>query len=324
MSDNKQQRTSPTTFPIDTTKMILDYPLPLTWERMMTYLGCFAERYPNIEFSTLGESVLGRSIPIVTLGEGKKTFVYVGAHHGMEWMTSILLLRFINEYAEALRDGRRIYNAHLPYLFKERRIIVIPMLNPDGVSYAISGVKADNPLYSRLERMNPAHPDYSRWQANARGVDLNHNYDWGFAEYKKMERAAGIYGGAPSRYSGECPESEPEVGYLCNYLRFNQPNVHAVLTLHTQGEEIYYTSGGEMTARSLPMAKALSRLCGYRLSEAEGPAAYGGLTDWCIHSLGIPSFTVECGKGENPLPLGEYFCVYAAMRQLFFEAPLLL
>lgn len=323
MSDNHNNQPSPM-FPVDTSKPILDYPLPLTWERMMAYLNCFAERYPQLEFSILGESVLGRSIPMVTLGEGKKTFIYIGTHHGMEWMTSVLLLRFINEYGEGLKEGRRIYNAHIPYLFKERRIIVIPMLNPDGVSYAIEGVNRSNPLAARLERMNPIHPDYSHWQANARGVDLNHNYDAGFADYKQIEKQLGIHGGGPTRYSGECPESEPEVGYLCNFIRFNQEHINAVLTLHTQGEEIYYTSGGEMTARSLSMAKALSRLCGYRLAEPEGPAAYGGLTDWCIRSLNLPSFTVECGKGENPLPLGEYFCVYAAMRQLFFEAPLLL
>ncbi len=311
-------------FPIDTTKAMLDYPLPLTWERMMAYLNCFASRYSELEFSTIGESVLGRGIPMITLGHGKKTFLYIGAHHGMEWLTSVLLLRFINEYAEALQDSRRIYNAHIPYLFKERRILIIPMLNPDGVDYVIEGVQEENPLYSRLMRMNPAHPDYSHWQANARGVDLNHNYDAGFAEYKRLEQESGIRGGGPTRYSGECPESEPEVGYLCNYLRFNQESIHAVLTLHTQGEEIYYSSGGQMTPRSLPMARALSRLCGYSLSEPEGLAAYGGLTDWCIRSLEIPSFTIECGKGENPLPLEEYFCVYAAMRQLFFEAPLLL
>ena len=324
MQDNSYNQNQSSHFPLDMTKSILDYPLPLTWDRMMVYLNCFAERYPQLELTTLGESVLGRTIPMITLGEGKKTFIYIGAHHGMEWMTSVLLLRFINEYGEALKDGRRIYNAHIPYLFKERRIIVIPMLNPDGVSYAIDGIGNNNPLATRLSRMNPAHPDYSHWQANARGVDLNHNYDAGFAEYKQLEQEAGISGGAPTRYSGECPESEPEVGYLCNFMRFNQKNLHAVLTLHTQGEEIYYTSGGEMTERSLPMAKALSRLCGYHLSEPKGPASYGGLTDWCIRSLGLPAFTVECGKGENPLPLGEYFCVYAAMRQLFFEAPLLL
>ncbi len=312
------------TFPIDTNKSILDYPLPLTYERMMVYLNCFAERYSQMGFSTLGESLLGKSIPMVTLGEGSKTILYVGTHHGMEWMTSILLLRFINEYAEAYKEGRRIYNTHIPYLFKERRIVIVPMLNPDGVNYTIEGVKADNPLKSRLERMNPFHPDYSEWQANARGVDLNHNYDAGFLEYKKMEQELGIMGGGPTRYSGECPESEPEVGYLCNYLRFNQENIQAIITLHTQGEEIYYTGCGKTLPRSQRMAKALSRLCGYRLNKPDGPASYGGLTDWCIQSLEIPSFTIECGKGKNPLPLEEYFCVYAALRQMLFEAPFLL
>ncbi len=324
MTEKQHQNKDFSHFPIDKAKKILDYPLPLTWDRMMAYLNCFAERYPQLEFGTLGESVLGRAIPMITLGQGAKTILYVGSHHGMEWMTSILLLRFINEYAEALAEGRRIYNAHIPYLFKERRIIIIPMLNPDGVNYAIEGVSADNPLRARLERMNPAHPDYSHWQANARGVDLNHNYDAGFIEYKAIEKEHGILGGGPTRYSGECPESEPEVGYLCNFMRFNLTNIHSVITLHTQGEEIYYSSGTETCPRSQSMAKALSRLCGYRLSKPEGPACYGGLTDWCIRSLNIPSFTIECGKGENPLPLDEYFCVYAALRQMLFEAPLLL
>ena len=322
MTDRQKDRAL--RLPLNTEQCVLDYPLPLTPERMYAYLDCFANRYPFLSFGTLGESVLGRPIPIVTLGEGKKTFVYVGTHHAMEWMTSVLLLRFINEYAEGYREGRRIYNVHLPYLYKERRIVIIPMLNPDGVSYVHDGVKQDNPLYERLVKMNPKHPDYSHWQANARGVDLNHNYDAGFAEYKVLEKQANIIGGAPTRYSGEYPESEPEVGYLCNYLRFHQSDVHAVLTLHTQGEEIYYSSGGEVTPRSAAMAKALSRLCGYQLSTPDGMAAYGGLTDWCIRSLGIPAFTVECGKGVNPLPAEHYFCIYAALRQMFFEAPLLL
>ncbi len=322
MTDNNCEHFS--LFSVDTAKSIPDYPYPLTYERMMAYLSLFAERYPFLGFETLGESILGRSIPLITLGEGDKTFLYVGTHHGMEWITSVLLLRFINEYGEATREGRRIYHVHLPYLFKQRRILIVPMLNPDGVSYAIEGVKKENPLFERLEHMNPRHPDYSHWQANARGVDLNHNYDAGFAEYKQLERREGITGGAPTRYSGETPESEPEVGYLCNYLRFNREKIHAILTLHTQGEEIYYTSGGKTAPRSDSIAKALSRLCGYRLSVPEGLAAYGGLTDWCIRSLGIPSFTVECGKGENPLPLENYFCIYATLRQMLFEAPLLL
>lgn len=310
--------------PIDKSKKFLDYPVPLTWARMMAYLNCFAERYSQLEFTTLGESVLGKAIPMVTLGQGKKTILYIGAHHGMEWMTSVLLLRFINEYAEALVDSRKIYNTHIPYLFKERRIIVVPMLNPDGVNYAIEGISPDNPLSARLERMNPEHPNYSNWQANARGVDLNHNYDAGFVEYKALEKETGIFGGAPSKYSGECPESEPEVGYLCNFMRFNVDDISTVFTLHAPGEKIHYSSGEQSCPRSESMAKSLSRLCGYQVVKPENSACGSSLTDWCIRSLKIPSFTIECGRGKNPLPLDEYFCIYAALRQMLFEAPFLL
>lgn len=318
------QSNSTTSCFFDKKKPLVDYPLPLSYERMMAYLEYFQERYPFLEFQYLGTSVLGRPIPILTLGQGEKTVLYIGAHHGMEWITAIVLLRFINEYCEAYQSGRKLYNASLPYLFAERRIQILPMLNPDGVAYAIEGVKPDNPFYERLKSYNPEHPDYSHWQSNARGVDLNHNYDAGFEEYKKIEGEAGIIGGAPTRYSGEMPESEPEVGYLCNYLRFNRKDLRGILTFHTQGEEIYYSGNGSTLPRSLPIAKALSRLSGYTLSNPDGMAAYGGLTDWSITKLGVPSFTIECGRGTNPLPQDDYVCIYATLRQMLFEAPFLM
>jgi g-D-glutamyl-meso-diaminopimelate peptidase len=168
--------------------------------------------------------------------------------------------------------------------------------------------------------MNGGSTDFSSWQANGRGVDLNHNYNCGFAEYKKLEYEMNIIDGAPSKYSGESPESESEVGYLCNYLRFND-NIGAVITLHSQGEEIYYSSMGKTTLRSLPLAKSFSRMSGYALSVPEGSAAYGGMLDWCIHELGIPAFTFECGKGKNPLPIDNMFKIYTDLREVLFSAP---
>ena len=88
-----------------------------------------------------------------------------------------------------------------------------------------------------------------------------------------------------------------------------------ILTLHTQGEEIYYRSGGKTLPGTYAAARKISSLCGYRLSEAEGLASYGGLTDWCIRSLGIPALTLECGKGVNPLPLSGFFPIYARLRE---------
>ncbi|MBE6530885.1 MAG: peptidase M14 [Ruminococcaceae bacterium] len=302
---------------------ILDYSVPLDYTVMMQYINEFSERYPFIAVSSIGESIMGRGLPVITLGAGERSVLYVGTHHGMEWITSILLLRFINEYCELKRNKQRIFNLSIDYLFESKSIYVIPMLNPDGVDYQINGVDKENVIYDRLLKMNNGSTDFSRWQANARGVDLNHNYNCGFAEYKKFEAEQGIQDGAPTRFSGFMPESEPEVGALCNFLRFNE-NIELLLTLHTQGEEIYYTSGDMTAPRSETIAKALSRSSGYRVSRPEGMAAYGGLTDWYISEIGRPSFTIECGKGENPLPLSDNFKIYADIRKMLFMTPTLI
>jgi g-D-glutamyl-meso-diaminopimelate peptidase len=310
--------------PFDSDKRILDYPVPVDHGKMMQYIECFQERYSFIQIQNLGTSVLGKNIPVVTLGEGERCILYVGAHHAMEGMTTVLLLRFINEYAEGYRTGRHIYNAYLPYLFRQRRIMVVPMLNPDGVDYVLNGVSEENPLYDRLLKMNGGSNDFSHWQSNGRGVDLNHNYNADFEQYRTFAAKEGICEGAPSRFCGESAESEPETGYLCNFLRYHREHIGSVLSLHTQGEEIYYSSCGITHPRSLSIARIFSRLTGYSLGIPEGLSAYSGLLDYCIQSLNIPAVTLECGKGKNPLPHEQYFCVYAAIRELLFEAPQLI
>ena len=300
-------------------KKYLDYTRPLDHSVMMEYINELSERYPFISVLSLGESILGKGIPIITLGEGENSVLYVGAHHGMEWITSIALLRFVNEYAELYEKKRSIFSFDLGYLYSSRSIHIVPMLNPDGVDYQINGVSKDNVIYERVMKMNGNSEDFSKWQANARGVDLNHNYNCGFSEYKRLELEAGISGGAPTRFSGNMPESEPEVASLCNYLRFND-NIKGIITLHTQGEEIYYGVAPDDT-RSKRIGATLSRLSGYKLAAANGMAAYGGLSDWCSSVLKRPSFTVECGKGENPLPLSDNFKIYADIREMLFSFP---
>ena len=59
----------------------------------------------------------------------------------------------------------------------------VPMLNPDGVSLSLHGLTQDIPaeLRRNLIRANGGSEEFrGRWQANARGVDLNHNYDAAF------------------------------------------------------------------------------------------------------------------------------------------------
>ena len=279
-------------------------------------------RYDFIDVSTLAYSILGKSIPLITLGKGEKSVLYIGSHHGMEWISSAILIRFINEYCEEYKRGGQIFGISTRFLNEARKIYIVPMLNPDGVEYSIHGVCRDHILYDRLVKMNDGCEDFTKWQANARGVDLNHNYNSGFEEYKLLERELGIFGGARSKFSGENSESEPETSALCNFVRFQGPEM--VITLHSQGEEIYYTSGERCAPNSLSVGQIISRMTGYKLSKPEGTAAYGGFTDWFIQEFDKPSFTIECGKGENPLPFSDFDKIYMRLRKMLFVAPTLI
>lgn len=298
-------------------------PQPFDYEALMKCVTALDREYSFLSFNYLGNSIMGRGIPLLSIGKGQREVLYVGTHHGMEWITSLCLMRFTGELCECIRTNTMPYRISTELYLQSHTLYIVPMLNPDGVEYQIHGVGADNPLFERLIAMNGDSDDFSKWQANARGVDLNHNYNAGFAEYKTIEAENGIMGGCATRYSGEAPESEPETASLCNFIRFHD-RIRGILTLHTQGEEIFYKSGKILPKRSEGVAKRLSKLTGYRLSVATGSASYGGLTDWCVRSLGLPSFTLECGRGENPLPLSQFLPIYMGLREALFRFPTLL
>lgn len=270
----------------------------------------------------LGKSVCGREIPMLVGGQGEKVVVYVGAHHGMERLTAGILTDFAAEAAAKASWDECVFNLSVRSLLDDVTFYIIPMLNPDGVHISLYGVKENDPRRAALVNMNDS-DDFSHWQANADGVDLNHNYDAGFEEYRVPAENAGITGGGPTRYAGKRPESEPETAALSGFLRALQPRLSGVLTLHTQGEEIFCACDTALSAKCRAVGRRLQALTGYKLKIPQGLAAYGGLTDWCIESLRRPAFTLECGKGQNPLPPEDEPEIYARLRPALFTFPLL-
>ena len=290
---------------------------------LMNELHMLCKENSEISLSYVGNTVLSRPIPLITIGEKKasRAVLYVATHHALENICTSVLMRFIREYAQSYKKGDRVCGINVRALYKMRKIYIIPMLNPDGVEYRLNGIGEQNPLKERIMKCSGG--DFSAWNANARGVDLNHNYNAGFYEYKKMEKELGITQGA-TKYSGETPESEPEVSAICSFIRYNESEIDGVLTLHSQGEEIYYKSQGMCPKKSEFLSKLVSKMTGYALSDAEGTASYGGLTDWLVCELGKPSFTLECGKGKNPLPMQQLGKIYLSLRELLFSFPVLL
>ena len=146
-----------------------------TNEMMLSELTALARTYSDIKMTTIGHSVMGKPLPALKIGEGDVKLLYVGTHHGLESITSALLMKFLAELCEHFEKGNMIYGIDPEFIYRTRCIYMIPMLNPDGVELC--------------------------QQANSNGVDLNHNYDAGFEEYKKTEKELGIEGPCPTRYS---------------------------------------------------------------------------------------------------------------------------
>ena len=257
------------------------------------------EKHGDIRTAVIARSILSRPIDAFYIGSGKKFVLIAAGHHALESITSNIAYLLMDYLLSKISSGT-INGVDCKLLFSKYCFIIIPCINPDGIELRLHGADK-TPLYDRQMKMSGG--DFSVWQANARGVDLNHNYNYRFCEYKKIEAERGISAGA-TLYSGEYPESEPEARGAANLVRALFPA--AVVSLHSQGEEIYAFPSSPSVRR---IGERLAAMTGYSLSIPADTAAYGGLCDY-TGSLGIPSFTLEVGSGQNPLPEGDVPAIF--------------
>ena len=288
---------------------IVDTNINYTYEVMENDIQGLKARYPFIEIGTAGKSVLGKNLHYIKLGNGPNEVFYNGSHHGLEWITSVLLMKFIENFSKSYAEGTNLGGYNVRDIWSKSTIYILPMVNPDGVNLVLDGLQRDNPFYSNLIRWNNGSTDFSRvWQANIRGVDLNHNYDASWNLSKQAEVALGITGPGPTRFSGTSPESEPESKATADFTRSH--NFRLVLAYHSQGEIIYWTYSNIIPPDAQRIAELFSSASGYELSQTTGIASYAGYKDWFIEKYRRPGFTIEVGDGVNPLPISQFNKIY--------------
>ena len=267
-------------------------------------------RYPFIETGTIGQSVLGKNLYYIRLGTGAKSVLYNAAHHSLEWITAPVLMKFAENYAKAYALGLKLDGFNPADLWNSVSIYLVPMVNPDGVDLVIDGLQPGNPYYDQLIRWNNGSTDFSsNWEANIRGVDLNHNYNAAWEASKQAEEAMGITGPGPTRYSGTYPESEPETRAMADLTRRLDPRL--VMAYHSQGEVIFRDFQNLAPPEAETIGRQLSALSGYELAAPEGIASYAGYKDWFIQDYRRPGYTIEVGQGRNPLPISQFDEIYA-------------
>lgn len=271
----------------------------LDYAALKRVTAALTEEYPFLSESVIGRSCAGRDIPALQLGRSAEYVLIAAAFHGSEYITETVLLRFIVMLCEALKGDTSLVGFNARRSLFGRGVIFVPCVNPDGCEIVLHGAAGAGALAANVARLCSG--KFDSWNANLRGVDINHNFSAGWQELSDLEKRSGITGPAPTRFGGWRPESEPETLALTELCRTRKIR-HAV-ALHSQGEVIYWTYGDKIPRRSRKMAEILSTSSGYALSEPEGLAVGGGFKDWFISEFDRPGFTVEMGLGKNPLPV---------------------
>ena len=269
---------------------------------MIAEINAYMEKYSFISVTGLCDSILGRTVPVISLGEGKTVIAYVGGEQGNDVQSPSVLLRFVKDICALYEEGGAAFGFSAEHILQSFTIVVIPMLNPDGVSYCVTGVDADNPLRDRLIKINGGSLDFSNWRGNARGVELKYNYGAERSEY----------------------EPEAEVGALCNFFRFGMtPSMLFAFSQSDEAEGRICFGEGERESKT---AIALTQMTGYKrcFRQSEEPVLM--LTDWSIKELSSAAFSIELAPIENmgiKRTQDKIFSVYAQMRKMLFCAPFL-
>ncbi|CAM2997703.1 M14 family metallopeptidase [Paenibacillus taichungensis] len=278
------------------------------YREMSRDIGLLEKKYPFIEIGSIGSSVMGKALPYLRLGQGPRHIHVNASVHANEWLTTAVLMRFIEEYAKA-------YSTHTPWhqfqterWMQETTLWAVPMVNPDGVELVQEGVVNDHPHAEDLLEWNAGRSHFTHWKSNIRGVDLNDQFP---AYWEEEAARRGITSPGPRDYAGTAPLSEPEAWALAQWTE--QHPFDAVVSLHSQGQEIYWNYRDLEPKESAPLSRRLAKASGYKAVKLGGSDA--GYKDWFIQKFRKPGFTVEVGLGVNPLPLDQFddICVEVGM-----------
>ncbi|MCL1843446.1 MAG: M14 family metallocarboxypeptidase [Defluviitaleaceae bacterium] len=256
---------------------------------------------PFVNHVTFGTSRLGRPLHALTAGYGKKQILINAAHHANEWITTLILMKFLEELTEEPENVT---------------LHIIPLVNPDGADLLTGGLGrlriACREAAAMCRPEDGVFPDC--WKANICGVDLNSNYPAGWELAKKHKFARGYSAPGPRDFVGPSPLSEPETCAMVAYTMAN--DIDVTISLHSQGEEIYHQYLDFNPPGADELALRFADASGYALTHVPEESSHGGYRDWFISTFNRPGFTIECGAGENPLPLSQFDSIYKKVSAL--------
>ena len=290
---------------------IVQTDIPMTSERCIDTILKLTEAYPFCRSEELTVTAFGRPIRTLVLGTGPRKVIYSAAHHANEWITTLVLLKFAEELAEAIRTGCTIFGTDAKTLAETTTVYMVPMVDPDGVDLVTGAIEPGTRQYESarlLADFYPGIPFPDGWKANLLGVDLNLNYPAGWLRAREIKFSQGFTRPGPRDYVGRSPLDQRETRALAGYTEFIDPAL--VLAYHSQGEVIYWQFDNIQVPGARELGEQFARISGYALSDTPYESSFAGYKDWFIQRFRRPGYTIEVGAGENPLPLNQFDKIY--------------
>lgn len=269
------------------------------------------KHFPFIKKRVIGESVLGLPIYELIIGNGDLSVHMNGAFHANEWITSAVMMKWLDEYARAIVTSDDFNGILARDLYEKTTLSFVPMVNPDGVNLVLNKEAMNEDVLTHVRLINQEKDDFSEWKANIRGVDLNNQFPayWEIERERKIPKSP-----APRDFPGNFPLTEPEAIALSNLVQ--ESNFDRIVAFHTQGEEIYWGYLNYEPKLAAKIVKEFKRLSGYKA--VRNIDSHAGFRDWYIYKYKRPGFTVELGRGVNPLPLSQFDEIYEKSHGIFW------
>lgn len=278
------------------------------------------ERYAgNIQVNTIAVTADKREVYEIIIGnpDADKHIIIQAGIHAREYMTSLLVMKQLEFYLAYKEEGT-YHKEPVKNLFDQAAVHIVPMMNPDGISisqFGLAGIKNEQiqkeikQWYNRDKTSGVTSDSFEnyllRWKANANGVDLNRNFDYGFEEYK------GAANPGAQRYKGLAAASEAESAALARITKEIVPVL--AISYHATGSVIYWDYGqtGALRTECKALVDVIHSVnkneIKYAASDKQDAAGYG---DWAVMEMGIPSATIEIGVGAAPLAADEFKSIW--------------